>query len=92
MDANIVALAALPILAAFLAFYLLRIDDNVGHLFIIMGVGLVLIALLPYFLKTESSIGSILAILGLGCVAWGLALRRKRFRLRKHAEKHKANK
>ena len=92
MDANIVALAALPILAAFLAFYLLRIDDNVGHLFILMGAGLVLIALLPYFLKTESSIGSILAILGLGCVAWGLTLRGKRFRLRKHTEKHKANK
>ena len=92
MDANIVALAALPILAAFLAFYLLRIDDNVGHLFILMGAGLVLIALLPYFLKTESSIGSILAILGLGCVAWGLTLRSKRFRLSKHTEKHKANK
>ncbi|MGZ4917824.1 MAG: hypothetical protein ACXVJJ_05810 [Halobacteriota archaeon] len=92
MDANIVALAALPILAVFLAFYLLRVDDNVGHLFVIMGVGLVFIALLPYILKTESSIGSILAILGLGCVAWGLTLRRKRFRLQKHTETRKASK
>ncbi len=86
MDANIVALAALPLLAAFLAFYLLKVDDNVGHLFVIMGIGLCVIALLPYLLKTESDIGSILAILGLGCVAWGLALRKRRFRLKKRQE------
>ncbi|MGZ4903227.1 MAG: hypothetical protein ACXVIG_00630 [Halobacteriota archaeon] len=84
MDANIVALLALPLLAAFLAFYLLKVDDNVGHLFVIMGIGLFVIALLPYMLKTESDIESILAILGLGCLAWGLTLRKKRFRPKKH--------
>ncbi len=83
MDANIIALAALPLFAIFLAFYLLKVDDNVGHLFMIMGVGLCVIALLPYLLKTESDIGTILAILGLGCVAWGVTLRKRRFRPKK---------
>lgn len=84
MDVNIVALLALLLLAAFLAFYLLKVDDNVGHLFVIMGIGLFVIALLPYILKSESDIETILAILGLGCLAWGLTLRKKRFRLKKH--------
>ena len=83
MDVNIVALVALLLLAAFLAFFLLKIDDNVGHLFFVMGIGLFVIALLPYILKTESDIASILAILGLGCLAWGVTLRKKRFRLKK---------
>ncbi len=89
MDANLVALAALPLLAAFLAFYLLKVDDNVGHLFMIMGAGLCIIALFPYVLKTESDIGTILAILGLGCLAWGVTLRKKRFRLKKRANPSK---
>ncbi len=89
MDANLVALAALPLLAAFLAFYLLKVDDNVGHLFMIMGAGLCIIALFPFALKTESDIGTILAILGLGCLAWGVTLRKKRFRWKKRANPSK---
>ncbi len=93
MDANIVALIALPLLAAFLAFFLLKVDDNVGHLFVVMGIGLFVIALLPYIFKTESDIESILAILGLGCLAWGLTLRKKRFRLkRRHQQESKREK
>ncbi len=83
MDANTVALVALLLLAVFLALFLLKIDDNVGHLFVVMGIGLFIIALLPYILKSESDIGSILAILALGCLAWGVTLRKKRFRLKK---------
>ena len=48
VDANLVALLALAILAVLLSIYLLKIDDNVGHLFMLMGVGLCAIALLPY--------------------------------------------
>ncbi len=83
IDANLAALIALPLLAVFLVFYLLKVDDNVGHLFMIMGAGLCVIAFFPYVLKTESDIGTILAILGLGCLAWGVTLRKKRFRLKK---------
>jgi drug/metabolite transporter (DMT)-like permease len=84
VNANLLALVALPILAIILAIYLLRISDNVGHLFMLMGAGLCVIALLPYVFNTPSDIGSILIILGLGCVAWGLTLRKRRFRWRKH--------
>jgi len=86
LDADYIALIALPLLAVFLSVYLLRIDDNVGHLFILMGVGLFFIALLPYAFNTPSDIGSILAILALGCIAWGVSLRKKRFRLRKYRQ------
>ena len=84
VNANLVALLALPILAAILAIYLLRVGDNVGHLFILMGAGFCVIALLPYVFNTPSDIGTILIILGLGCVAWGLTLRKRRFRWKKH--------
>jgi hypothetical protein len=84
VDANLVALLALPILAAILAVYLLRVGNNVGHLFMLMGAGFCVIALLPYAFNTPSDIGAILIILGLGCVAWGLALRKRRFRWKKH--------
>ncbi len=84
VDANLVALLALPILAAILAIYLARVGDNVGHLFILMGAGFVVIALLPYVFNTPSDIGTILIILGIGCVAWGLTLRKRRFRWKKH--------
>jgi hypothetical protein len=84
VNANVVALLALPILAAILAFYLLRVGDNVGHLFILMGAGLCVIALLPYIFNTPSDIGTILIILGVGCVAWGLTLRKRRFRWKNH--------
>jgi len=80
VNANLVALLALPILAIILAIYLFKISDNVGHLFVLMGAGLCVIALLPYLLNTPSDIGPILIILGIGCVAWGLTLRKKRFR------------
>jgi hypothetical protein len=83
VDANLVALLALPVLAAILAFYLLRVGDNVGHLFMLMGAGFIVIALLPYAFSTPSDIGAILTILGLGCIAWGLALRKRRFRGKK---------
>jgi hypothetical protein len=84
VNANVVALFALPILAVILAIYLLRVGDNVGHLFILMGAGFCVIALLPYIFNTPSDIGTILIILGVGCVAWGLTLRRRRFRWKKH--------
>lgn len=84
VNANVAALLALPILAAILAFYLLRVGDNVGHLFILMGAGLCVIALLPYIFNTPSDIGTILIILGVGCVAWGLTLRKRRFRWKNH--------
>ncbi|MGB9372158.1 MAG: hypothetical protein WCB79_09560 [Halobacteriota archaeon] len=84
VNANLVALLALPILAAILAIYLLRVGDNVGHLFILMGAGFCVIAMLPYVFNTPSDIGAILLILGLGCVAWGLTLRKRRFRWKKH--------
>lgn len=83
VDANLAALVALPVLALILAVYLTRIGNNVGHLFLLLGLGLCVIALFPYILNTPSDIGTILAILGLGCVAWGLTLRRKRFRPKK---------
>ena len=83
VDANILALILIPVVALALAFYLLKIDDNVGHLFMLLGVGLFIIGLLPYVLGTPSSIGSILFLLALGCIAWGLSLRNKRFRIRK---------
>jgi len=84
VNANLVALLALPILAAILAIYLLRVGDNVGHLFILMGAGFCVIAMLPYVFNTPSDIGAILLILGLGCVAWGLTLRKRRFHWKKH--------
>jgi len=83
VNGNLVALLALPILAAILAIYLLRVGDNVGHLFILMGGGFCVIALLPYVFNTPSDIGTILLILGLGCVAWGITLRKRRFRWKK---------
>lgn len=83
IDGNLAALVALPILAAFLSIYLLKVDDNVGHLFMLMGVGLCAIALLPYVFNTPSDITTILLILGLGCIAWGLTLGKKRFRPQK---------
>jgi hypothetical protein len=83
VDANLVALAALLILAALLAIYLLLIDDNVGHLFMLLGSGLCAIALVPYVFSTPSDIGTVLIILGVGCIAWGLTLRKKRFRPQK---------
>jgi hypothetical protein len=83
IDGNLAALVALTILAAFLIIYLLRIDDNVGHLFMLMGGGLCAIALLPYAFNTPSDITTVLLILGLGCIAWGLTLRKKRFRPQK---------
>lgn len=83
IDANLAALVALPILAALLTIYLLKVDDNVGHLFMLLGVGLCAIALLPYAFKTPSDISTVLIILGLGCIAWGLTLRKKRFRPQK---------
>src|SRR5665647_1745541 len=76
-------MAALAILAVLLSIYLLKIDDNVGHLFMLMGVGLCAIALLPYIFNTPSDISTVLIILGLGCIAWGLTLRKKRFRPQK---------
>jgi len=84
VDANLLALLALTILAAILAIYLLRVGDNVGHLFILMGAGFCVIALLPYIFNTPSDIGTILIILGIGCVSWGLTLRKRRFRWIKH--------
>ena len=84
VNANVVALLALLILAAILAIYLLRVGDNVGHLFILMGAGFCVIALLPYIFNTPSDIGTILIILGVGCVAWGLTLRKRRFRWKNH--------
>jgi hypothetical protein len=84
VNANVVALFALPILAVILAIYLLRVGDNVGHLFILMGAGFCVIALLPSIFNTPSDIGTILIILGVGCVAWGLTLRKRRFRWKKH--------
>jgi hypothetical protein len=84
VNANLVALLALPILAVILAIYLLRVGDNVGHLFILMGAGFFVIALLPYVFNTPSDIGTILLILGFGCMAWGLTLRNRRFRWKKH--------
>jgi hypothetical protein len=83
VDANLVALLALAILAALLSIYLLKIGDNVGHLFMLMGVGLCAIALVPYIFNTPSDISTVLIILGLGCIAWGLTLRKKRFRPQK---------
>jgi len=83
VDANLVALLALAILAVLLSIYLLKIGDNVGHLFMLMGVGLCAIALLPYIFNTPSDISTVLIILGLGCIAWGLTLRKKRFRPQK---------
>jgi hypothetical protein len=83
IDGNLAALAALLILAAFLAIYLLKVDNNVGHLFMLMGAGLCAIAVLPYLFNTPSDIPTILLILGLGCIAWGLTLRTKRFRPQK---------
>ena len=83
VDANLVALLALAILAALLSIYLLRIDNNVGHLFMLLGVGLCVIALLPYAFNTPSDLSTILIILGVGCLGWGLTLRRKRFRPQK---------
>ncbi|MGA3359543.1 MAG: hypothetical protein ABSC87_04970 [Halobacteriota archaeon] len=83
VDANLVALLALAILAALLSVYLLRINDNVGHLFMLLGVGLCVIALLPYAFNTSSDLGTILVILGVGCIGWGLTLRKKRFRPQK---------
>jgi hypothetical protein len=83
IDGNLAALAALPVLVAFLSIYLLQVDDNVGHLFMLMGAGLCAIAVLPYMFNTPSDITTILLILGLGCIAWGLTLRTKRFRLQK---------
>ena len=83
VDANLVALLALAILAVLLSVYLLRIDDNVGHLFLLLGVGLCVIALLPYAFNTSSDLGTILVILGVGCIGWGLTLRKKRFRPQK---------
>lgn len=83
VDANLLALLALVILALILAFYLLRVGDNVGHLFVLLGAGLCVIALLPYFFDTPSDLGTVLLILGLGCIAWGLTLRKKRFRWKK---------
>jgi len=83
VDANLVALLGLLVLAALLSVYLLRIDDNVGHLFMLLGAGLCVIALLPYVFNTPSDIGTILIILGVGCIAWGLTLRKKRFRPQK---------
>ena len=83
VDANLVALFALAILAALLSVFLLRIDDNVGHLFMLLGVGLCAIALLPYAFNTPSDLGTILVILGVGCIGWGLTLRKKRFRPQK---------
>src|SRR5659263_232463 len=84
IDGNLAALVALPILAAFLSIYLLKVDDSVGHLFMLMGVGLCAIALLPYVFNTPSDITTILLILGLGCIAWGLTLGKKRFRPQKN--------
>jgi hypothetical protein len=84
VNANVVALLALPILAAILAIYLLGVGDNVGHLFILMGAGFCVIALLPYIFNTPSDSGTILIILGVGCVAWGLTLRKRRFRWKNH--------
>ena len=83
VDANILALISIPVVALSLTFYLLKIDDNVGHLFMLLGVGLFIIGLLPYVFGTPSSIGSIMFLLALGCIAWGLSLRNKRFRIRK---------
>jgi hypothetical protein len=83
VDANLVALAALPILAALLSIYLLLIGDNVGHLFMLLGIGLCAVATIPYVFKTPSDISTILIILGIGCVAWGVTLRKKRFRPKK---------
>jgi FtsH-binding integral membrane protein len=83
VDANLAALLALPVLALVLVAYLTKIDNNVGHLFLLLGLGLCVIASFPYILNTPSDLGVILAILGLGCVAWGLTLRRKRFRPKK---------
>jgi hypothetical protein len=83
IDANLAALVALPVLAILLSIYLLKIDDNVGHLFMLLGAGLSIIALFPYAFKTPSDISTVLLILGLGCIAWGLSLRKKRFRPQK---------
>lgn len=83
VDTNLVALLALVILAALLSIYLLRIDNNVGHLFMLLGVGLCVIALVPYAFNTPSDISTILIILGIGCIGWGLTLRNKRFRPKK---------
>lgn len=83
IDANLAALIALPVLAILLSIYLLKIDDNVGHLFMLLGAGLSIIALFPYAFKTPSDISTVLLILGLGCIAWGLSLRKKRFRPQK---------
>ncbi len=82
VDANVLSLILLPVVALALAFYLLKIDDNVGHLFMLLGVGLFIIGLLPYIFGTPSSIGGIMFILALGCIAWGLSLRNKRFRIK----------
>jgi len=84
VNARLVELIALSLPAAMLAIYLLRVDDNVGHLFILMGAGFCAIALLPYLFNTPSDIGTILIILGFGCLAWGLTLRKRRFRWEKH--------
>jgi len=83
IDANLAALVALPVLAILLSIYLLKIDDNVGHLFMLLGAGLSVIALFPYAFQTPSDISTVLLILGLGCIAWGLTLRKKRFRPQK---------
>ncbi len=87
VDANVLALILLAVLAFVLAFYLLKIDDNVGHLFMLLGIGLFVIGLVPYIFGTPSSVGGIMFILSLGCIAWGLSLRNKRFRLKKRTVK-----
>ena len=58
VDVNLVALLALATLAVLLSIYLLKIDDNVGHLFMLLGVGLCVVALLPYVLNTPSDIST----------------------------------
>ncbi len=83
VDANLAALLALPVLALILVVYLTKIGNNVGHLFLLLGLGFCVIASFPYIFNTPSDIGTIMAILGLGCVAWGLTLRSKRFRPKK---------
>jgi len=83
VDANLLALLAILILAVLLTIYLLRVSDNVGHLFMLMGAGFCVIAALPYIFNTPSDLGAILLILGLGCIAWGISLRNKRFRRKK---------
>jgi hypothetical protein len=83
VDTNAFALILLVVLAFVLALYLLKIDDNVGHLFMLLGIGLFIIGLLPYIFGTPGSVGGIMFILALGCIAWGLSLRNKRFRLKK---------